>query len=556
MQAVRKSLQSQQDTSTVNSRFLTKAASNRMGQIPGGMVLALGLLPFVAATALGQSPAVTVNGPIQITDSSAILSVAINPNGLATGYYAQWGLTVAYGQTSPVSPIPIPSGATNVSAWMFGLSPSTTYHYQVVATNSAGSGYSADMTLTTASGPPPGPAPEVAPGASQVISATNANIGGLLNPNAQDTTYYFQWGTSAAYGNMTPLQTLVAGGLTGWFAVSAGLTGLSPSTTYHYRLVATNTGGSAFGNDQSFTTLGLLSTGGHLFTYVTNDGTVTIVAYSGPGGDMVIPSSIVSLPVTAIGAHVFEYSSLTNLTLPNGLASIGDSAFFGCIGLTNLTIPDSVTNIAGHAFKFCGNLANLQLGNGLRSIGGAAFQGCALTRLTIPDRVTNIADGDGYFGGTVGAFYGCGLTNVTVGKGLAYLGLGAFNWCQTLRSVYFRGNAPTAGVGFFGPEDIFHGSDLVTVYYLPGTTGWGPTLAGVPTALWNPQLRTRAVQQGQFSFNITGTADIPIVIEAATNPATGPWIPLQTCTLTNGSLHFADPQAATQRSCSYRIRSP
>ena len=46
-----------------------------------------------------------------------------------------------------------------------------------------------------------------------------------------------------------------------------------------------------------------------------------------------------------------------------------------------------------------------------------------------------------------------------------------------------------------------------------------------------------------------------MVIEATTNP-TGPWISLQTCTLTNGSLYFTDPQSANQPGCSYRIRSP
>jgi hypothetical protein len=540
----------------MNSRFLTKTSSNQMGNIPGRMILALMLLQFVTATALGQSPAVTVNGPTQITDSSAILSVTINPNGLSTGYYAQWGLTAAYGHMGPVSPIPIPSGATNVSAWMVGLSPNTTYHYQVVATNSAGSGYSADLTLTTASGPPLGPPPEATTGTAWVMSATNAGVVGSLNPNAQDTTYYFQWGTTAAYGNTTPLQTLVAGGSIGWHPVGADLTGLNPSTIYHYRLVATNASGTVFGADQTFTTFGLISLGDHVLTYTTNSGAVTIVAYNGPGGDVTIPSSIAGLPVTVVGDRAFYYANLTNLTLPNSLAAIGDSAFFACNGLTNLTIPDSVTEIAARAFKLCGNLANLQLGNGLRSIGGAAFQGCALTRLTIPDSVTNIADGDGYFGGSIGAFYGCGLTNITVGKGLAYLGLGSFNWCPTLRGVYFRGNAPATGVGFFGPEDIFHGSDFVTVYYLPGTTGWGPKLAGVPTALWNPHAQMSTVQQGHFGFNIIGTAGIPIVIEGSTNPIGDVWIPVQSCTLTNGSIHIADPQSASQPSCFYRIRSP
>jgi hypothetical protein len=524
-------------------------------------VLVLGLMRFAPVTALGQSPTVSVDGPTQIADTSAIIAVTINPNGSPTGFYVQWGSTTAYGQTGPVNIVPYPNAVTNVSAWMVGLSPGTFYHYQVVATNSAGSGYSADMTLTTASGPPPGPAPEVATGTPWVKSATNASVVGSLNPNGQDTTYHFQWGTTAAYGNTTPLQTLVAGGSTGWHPVYAELTGLSPGSTYHYRLIATNASGSAFGTDQSFTTHGLFSAGGHFFTYGTNDGTVTIIAYSGPGGDVTIPSTVTGLPVTTIGYGAFQFANVTNVTIPNGLTSIGDSAFYQCTGLASVTIPDSVTNIADSAFTFCMNLANLHLGNGLTSIGAAAFMGCgSLTRVTIPDSVTNIADGAINVGGSLGAFFGCGLTNVTIGKGLAYLGTGAFNWCQNLPGVYFHGNAPTTGVSFWGTEDIFHGSDLVKVFYLPGTTGWEPALAGVPTALWNPQAQTAdgnfGVQQGRFGFNIVGTADIPIVVEASTNPAGDSWIPLQSCTLTNGSIHFTDPQWAIQPSCFYRIRSP
>lgn len=534
--------------------------SHKLGTPFSAAVLVLGLLPFAVVTAVGQSPTVTVDGPTQIADTSAIIAVTINPNGSPKGFYAQWGATNAYGQLGPVNLVPFPNAVTNVSAWMVGLSPNTAYHYQVVATNSAGTGYSADMTLTTASGPPPGPPPEVATGAPQVNSATQANLAGSLNPNSQDTIYYFQWGPTAAYGNTTPSQTLVAGGAIGWFPVSAGLKGLSPSSTYHYRLIATNSSGSVFGTDQSFTTLGVFSVGEHLYTYATNGGAVTIVAYDGPGGDVAIPGTMAGLPVTMIADRAFELAGLTAVTLPDSLAAIGNSAFYGA-GITNLTIPDNVTNIADNAFMGCMNLASLHLGNGLLSIGGAAFMGCGgLTRVTIPDSVTNLADGAIHLGGSIGAFFGCGLTNVTIGIGLTYLGTGAFNWCQDLRSVFFHGNAPTTGVSFFGTEDVFHGSENVTVYYLTGATGWSPTLAGVPTALWNPQAQTGCgafgVQQGHFGFDITGTADIPVVIEASTNPVAGSWIPLHNCTLTNGSIHFADPQLATQPGCFYRLRSP
>jgi len=86
----------------------------------------------------------------------------------------------------------------------------------------------------------------------------------------------------------------------------------------------------------------------------------------------------------------------------------------------------------------------------------------------------------------------------------------------------------------------------VTVYYLPGTTGWSNTYQGVPAVLWNPQIQASdghfGVRSNQFGFNITGTANIPIVVEACTNLANPVWTPLTNVSLTNGSFYFSDPQ--------------
>jgi hypothetical protein len=140
---------------------------------------------------------------------------------------------------------------------------------------------------------------------------------------------------------------------------------------------------------------------------------------------------------------------------------------------------------------------------------------------------------------------------------LATIGNWAFESCSNLVGVYFKGNAP-AVVGFW--SDLFLPSNNVTVYYMPGTTGWGLTYAGVPAMLWNPQAQTTdgsfGVRQDQFGFNIAGTADIPVVIEASAGLAGDSWIPLQTCTLTNGLLYFSDPQWKNYPERFYRIRSP
>jgi hypothetical protein len=106
------------------------------------------------------------------------------------------------------------------------------------------------------------------------------------------------------------------------------------------------------------------------------------------------------------------------------------------------------------------------------------------------------------------------------------------------------------------------GGDNATVYYLPGTTGWEPSISGPgrPTKLWNPLAQTSdgsfGVRQNRFGFNITGTADIPLIVEASTNVTVRSWVPLQSCTLTNGLLYFSDPQWTNYASRVYHIRSP
>jgi hypothetical protein len=238
--------------------------------------------------------------------------------------------------------------------------------------------------------------------------------------------------------------------------------------------------------------------------------------------------------------------------------------------MTSVTIPDSVTNLGEGAFTGCPNLANISIGKGIGTIKGGAetpswgtFQWCSsLARVTIPDNVTNIGDGVGTRGGPFGAFSGCAsLTNVIIGKGLGYLGDGTFTYCANLVSVYFEGSAPVFGASQYpAPTTPFFNATNAIVYYLPGTSGWGPTYAGRPAMLWNPQALTTdgsfGVRQNQFGFDIVGTQGIPLVIEASSDPSAASWIPLQSCTLTNGLFYFSDPQWTDHPARFYRIRSP
>src|SRR5215469_11397619 len=82
------------------------------------------------------------------------------------------------------------------------------------------------------------------------------------------------------------------------------------------------------------------------FTYTNNNGTITITGYTGPGGNVTIPSTIDGLPVINIGNRAFtELTSLTGVTIPGSVTDIGAAAFAYCSRLTSLRIPGSVTNI-------------------------------------------------------------------------------------------------------------------------------------------------------------------------------------------------------------------
>jgi hypothetical protein len=94
--------------------------------------------------------------------------------------------------------------------------------------------------------------PTATTNAATAISASSATLNGSANPNGLSTTVYFQWGTSTAYGNTTPSQSIGSGA--GNLNVTLSITGLSQNTTYHYRVVATSSAGSSYGANVSFTT--------------------------------------------------------------------------------------------------------------------------------------------------------------------------------------------------------------------------------------------------------------------------------------------------------------
>ena len=146
---------------------------------------------------------VTTNPATLIASFSAKLNGSVNPHGLTTSVYFQYGTTTSYGlTTAPQSR----TGNTslNISANISGLTASTTYHFRIVATNSAGTRFGSDRTFTTL---PPTGFPIVTTKPATNVATSAATLNGLLDPHGLTTTVYFQYGTTTNYGRTTAMQS-------------------------------------------------------------------------------------------------------------------------------------------------------------------------------------------------------------------------------------------------------------------------------------------------------------------------------------------------------------
>jgi FG-GAP-like repeat len=184
-------------------------------------------------------PTVQTMAATNIGYVNAVIRGTVNPNGTDTGAWFRYGQTSNYGSDTPTINISGTNiGDVTVSNSLSGLKVGTLYHYQCVATNSQGTNYGADQTFTTL---------VLYPYTTDII-VTNHTFGSAslvtsVLPNGGDTMVWIAYGPTTSYGNSTPA-TFVSGTNTSYIAVSNYITGLSPTTIYHYLLVATNSAGS------------------------------------------------------------------------------------------------------------------------------------------------------------------------------------------------------------------------------------------------------------------------------------------------------------------------
>lgn len=193
--------------------------------------------------------------------SSAIVNATVNPEGheASSGeemsYRFEYGETEAYGSTTPMK---ISTGGSfedrSLSTALTALHPRTTYHFRVVATNAAHESTSgSDSTFTTL------PPASIDGESVSNVASSSITLGAQIDPLGSDTKYHFEYDTnaysgSASHGASVPVPDGDTGSGTSDVAVSEHVQGLTPGTTYHYRVVANNELGVVEGLDRSFTT--------------------------------------------------------------------------------------------------------------------------------------------------------------------------------------------------------------------------------------------------------------------------------------------------------------
>ena len=163
--------------------------------------------------------------------------------------------------------------------------------------------------------------------------------------------------------------------------------------------------------------------------------------------------------VTAIEENAFrDCTTLTSVTIPSGVTSIGNSAFSGCDNLTTVMFEDNsqLQSIGNSAFSGCDNLTTVMFGGNsqLQSIGDAAFSSCStLTSITIPEGVTSIGRA---------AFEDCSsLTSITIPEGVTSIGDSVFYGCDSLTSITIPDSVTSIG------SFVFSGCDSLTSITIP-----------------------------------------------------------------------------------------
>jgi hypothetical protein len=187
-----------------------------------------------------------------VSRDSADLGGSFTGNGADTHAYFEWGRSLSYGHKTAEVDVGTGTGTQAVPpAPLTGLVGGVPYHFRLVTVTPAGATRTGDVTFTTA--------PAVANLTTDPVtgvSSTAAELNASFEADSRETHYYFEWGSSTRYGQTAPIPpgNAVPPGSGTVHVTPVPLTGLAGGTSYHYRVVATNSLGVTVGADQTFKT--------------------------------------------------------------------------------------------------------------------------------------------------------------------------------------------------------------------------------------------------------------------------------------------------------------
>lgn len=208
---------------------------------------------FTTSGGSGNAPFAQTNGATSVTGTSAVLNGQVNPNGFSTTYRFEYGETSSLGQSTVTQSAGSGSSNLSVSLGIAGLIQNRTYYFRIVAESQYGTVQGSLLSFVTTSGGG-GSGPSVETLSVFNTSENGVTLRGRVNPNDAYTTVWFEYGTTATLGSATGFQAIGSGNYSQEY--TAALTSLNPNTTYYFRAVGTNSGGTVYGSTLTFATSG------------------------------------------------------------------------------------------------------------------------------------------------------------------------------------------------------------------------------------------------------------------------------------------------------------
>ena len=263
------------------------------------------------------------------------------------------------------------------------------------------------------------------------------------------------------------------------------------------------------------------------FTTSSTDKTASVSKKGTPTGAIAIPPKVLvgsseEYTVTSIGDSAFQScSSLTSVSLPNGVTSIGRDAFSGCSSLTSIEIPSEVTSIDYYTFSGCSSLTSIEIPSGVTSIASSAFDGCSSLQITVSEGNTTYSSDNGslYNAAKTTLIRGAGgVSTVNILDTVTSIGSYAFSGCSSLTSIEIPSKVTSIGsYAFYGCSSLtsieipsgvtsiglyaFDGCSSLTSISLPnGVTSIGGRAFSGCSSLTSIEIPSKVTSIGLYAF--------------------------------------------------------